>query len=201
MRLRERRGEGEGLRGEGRRAWPWWICAASALFGRSRRVRGEEGEREKGEGRGAASASGKAAGAAAASALSVPGREPAYLSPPLAEGLAGRLAAGEQSLLFLNRRGYAPLMLCAACGFRLCCPDCDAWLALHGRGRLLCHHCAHDTPLPEACDGCGTKGAWVACGPGVERVAGEVRRRFPSARVAVASSDTMGGDGGPARAL
>ena len=143
-------------------------------------------------------------------------RKPAWLSPPLVEALEETLQAGAQSLLFLNRRGYAPLMLCGSCGLRLQCRDCTAWLVLHEpKLRLHCHHCGRTEKLPSTCAACGFDGVshpkdkkltnstdtesesapllgpWRACGPGVERVAEEVRYRFPRARVAVASSDRV----------
>ena len=90
------------------------------------------------------------------------------------------LQRGEQSLLFLNRRGYAPLTLCRACGHRFQCPDCSSWLVEHRfRGQLVCHHCGHRENRPEACPECGTLDHLVACGPGVERIAEEVVGAFP----------------------
>jgi primosomal protein N' (replication factor Y) len=102
------------------------------------------------------------------------------------------LAAGEQALLFLNRRGYAPLTLCRHCGARVTCPTCQTWLVEHRfRQRLACHHCGFERPVPHACADCGTKGALVPCGPGVERVAEEAAARFPQARISVLSSDSL----------
>ena len=115
-----------------------------------------------------------------------------WLSTPLREALRETLEAGEQALLFLNRRGYAPLTLCAACGHKETCRNCSAWLVEHRyRGRLICHHCGYEADLPKACPQCAAENSFVACGPGVERVAEEFRAAFPNARVAVASSDTM----------
>jgi primosomal protein N' (replication factor Y) len=102
------------------------------------------------------------------------------------------LAAKEQALLFLNRRGYAPLTLCRHCGFRLQCPNCTAWLVEHRfHGRLACHHCGYSAAQPAACPQCGTAGEFAACGPGVERLAEEVAALFPEARLAVMTSDTV----------
>ncbi len=119
---------------------------------------------------------------------------PGWLAPPLRAALAETLAAGEQSLLFLNRRGYAPLTLCDACGHRLQCPHCTAWLVEHRfRNRLFCHHCGFARPLPPACPECGAEDSWRACGPGVERLHDEARLLFPEARIALASSDSLTG--------
>ena len=117
-----------------------------------------------------------------------------FLSPTLREALTTTLAAGEQAMLFLNRRGYAPLTLCEACGHKLVCRQCSAWLVEHRyRKRLVCHHCGYETGLPAECPECHTAGSFAACGPGVERVAEEFKLVFPEARMAIASSDTMSG--------
>jgi primosomal protein N' (replication factor Y) len=115
-----------------------------------------------------------------------------WLAPPLADAIAERLERGEQSLLFLNRRGYAPLTLCRHCGFRFQCPNCSAWLVEHRLSqRLACHHCGHEIPQPDTCPECGEPDCLVACGPGVERIAHEIAERFPEARIAIATSDTL----------
>lgn len=115
-----------------------------------------------------------------------------WLAPRLVEAMKERLAKGEQSLLFLNRRGYAPLTLCRHCGFRFQCPNCTAWLVEHRFSkRLACHHCGHEVPVPDACPECGTGDCLVACGPGVERIADEVAEILPEARTALITSDTM----------
>lgn len=115
-----------------------------------------------------------------------------WLSPPLVEALKHRLLSGEQSLLFLNRRGYAPLTLCRHCGFRFQCPNCSAWLVEHRLSRrLACHHCGHEVPPPPTCPECGEPDCLVACGPGVERIADEVAEILPDARVALVTSDTL----------
>ncbi|MEM7780591.1 MAG: primosomal protein N' [Pseudomonadota bacterium] len=116
-----------------------------------------------------------------------------WLAQPLVEALEDRLEKGEQSLLFLNRRGYAPLTLCRNCGHRFECPNCSAWLVEHRlSSRLACHHCGFEGPVPQQCPECGETDCLVACGPGVERIADEVGELFPEARVAVATSDTLG---------
>lgn len=120
-----------------------------------------------------------------------PGRQ-RWLARPLVEALRARLEKGEQSLLFLNRRGYAPLTLCRNCGHRFKCPSCSAWLVEHRlSARLVCHHCGFETKVPEACPECGERDCLVACGPGVERIAEEVRALFPEARIQLATSDTL----------
>jgi len=120
-----------------------------------------------------------------------PGR---FLSPPLAEALRETLAAGEQALLFLNRRGYAPLTLCRACGYRFQCPNCTAWLVEHRfTHRLVCHHCGYAASVPALCPECLATGALVPCGPGVERLHEEVAARFPGARTALMVSDLLPG--------
>jgi primosomal protein N' (replication factor Y) (superfamily II helicase) len=115
-----------------------------------------------------------------------------WLAPPLVEAMAATLEKGEQSLLFLNRRGFAPLTLCRHCGHRFQCPNCTAWMVEHRLlSRLQCHHCGHTEPPPRACPECKEEDALVACGPGVERIADEVGVLFPEARRAVVTSDTL----------
>jgi len=117
-----------------------------------------------------------------------------FLSPPLVQALGETLAANEQAMLFLNRRGYAPLTLCRECGHRLQCPNCTAWLIEHRRaGGLQCHHCGYAVAMPPACPNCAAAGSFAACGPGVERLAEEAAHRFPQARIAVMASDTLSG--------
>ncbi|HEX4095318.1 MAG TPA: primosomal protein N' [Caulobacteraceae bacterium] len=118
-----------------------------------------------------------------------PGR---WLSWPLVQAMAETFERGEQSLLFLNRRGYAPLVLCKSCGERLCAPDTQSWLVEHRySGRLVCHLTGFSMPRPERCPHCAAKDSLVSIGPGVERVAEEVAQLFPEARLAVFSSDTI----------
>ena len=124
----------------------------------------------------------------------LPGLGAGWLSGRLRRALAETFERDEQALLFLNRRGYAPLTLCRACGHRLQCPNCTAWLVEHRlAGRIQCHHCGHAGPLPQTCPECGVAGALAACGPGVERLAEEVRALFPDCRLKVVSSDTLSG--------
>jgi primosomal protein N' (replication factor Y) len=120
-----------------------------------------------------------------------PGR---FLSPPLAEAVGQTLEASEQVLLFLNRRGYAPLTLCRACGYRFQCPNCTAWLVEHRfTRRLVCHHCGYLAPVPALCPECLAADTLVPCGPGVERLQEEVAARFPGARTALMVSDLLPG--------
>ena len=115
-----------------------------------------------------------------------------WLAPPLRKALTDTLEASEQSLLFLNRRGYAPLTLCRACGHRLECPNCTSWLVEHRfQGRLNCHHCGYFTKMPECCPECGAEDRMTACGPGVERLAEEVSGLWPEARVELMTSDNI----------
>lgn len=117
-----------------------------------------------------------------------------WLSPVLAEAMQGTFAAGDQVMLFLNRRGYAPLTLCRTCGHRLQCPRCTAWLVEHRlHGRLQCHHCGFTTPPPKICPSCEDTDSMVPCGPGVERLAEEIQLLFPDARMLIAASDTVQG--------
>ncbi len=113
-----------------------------------------------------------------------------WLSPVLIEAVGETLARGEQALLFLNRRGYAPVTLCRKCGFKFECPNCSAWLVEHRfRRRLECHHCGKFVPIPEKCPNCQAEDSLVACGPGIERIAEEVAELFPDARRVLLSSD------------
>jgi primosomal protein N' (replication factor Y) len=115
-----------------------------------------------------------------------------WLAPSIVQELEANLERGEQSLLFLNRRGFAPLTLCRHCGHRFQCPNCTAWMVEHRlMHRLACHHCGHVMPPPKACPECGEEDSLVACGPGVERIADEVAALFPEARTAIVTSDTI----------
>ena len=122
-----------------------------------------------------------------------PGRQ-RWISPPLEAAIKETLAKGEQALLFLNRRGYAPLTLCDGCGHRLECPNCSAWLVEHRFSRRLeCHHCGYATRKPDDCPECGAHDSFRACGPGVERLAEEVEAILPEARMEMVTSDNVYG--------
>jgi len=115
-----------------------------------------------------------------------------FISPRLAEAVQHTLERREQALLFLNRRGFAPLTLCRTCGFRLQCPNCDAWLVDHRfKRRLVCHHCGFSTPLPADCPKCHATESFAPVGPGVERLEQEAAELFPGARILVLSSDLV----------
>lgn len=113
-----------------------------------------------------------------------------FISPVLKDAIERNISRGEQALLFLNRRGYAPLTLCRTCGYRFECPRCTAWLVEHKKiDKLQCHHCGYDMRLPEICPSCGDVHSFAACGPGVERIAEEVKEYFPEARSLILASD------------
>ncbi len=125
-----------------------------------------------------------------------------FLSPVLTQAVTETLAAGEQALLFLNRRGYAPLTLCRTCGHRMQCPNCTAWLVEHRyQGMLRCHHCDHAEPIPSNCPQCDNVGSFAACGPGIERISDEVSELFPDARISLLASDMFLGFGSRGMAL
>ena len=113
-----------------------------------------------------------------------------WISPSLIAEMRARLEAGEQSLIFVNRRGYAPLTVCRACGHQIGCSDCDARMVEHRfLARLICHQCGADRPVPATCPECDKEDSLAAIGPGVERLAEEVTEIFPEARIAILSSD------------
>jgi primosomal protein N' (replication factor Y) len=117
-----------------------------------------------------------------------------FLAEPLLAAVRETLAAGEQAMLFLNRRGYAPLTLCRACGHRMECPNCTAWLVEHrARRELQCHHCGHAAAIPPVCPACEAPHSLVPIGPGVERITEEAIAAFPEARLLVMASDTLPG--------
>ncbi|MCK0198068.1 primosomal protein N' [Ancylobacter sp. 6x-1] len=117
-----------------------------------------------------------------------------WIAPRLAEEMGKTLESGGQALLFLNRRGYAPLTLCRACGHRIRCPSCSSWLVEHRfRRRLECHQCGYAMPVPSECPSCHEPNSLIPCGPGVERLQEEVQALLPTARTQVLSSDLAGG--------
>src|SRR5690606_6369297 len=113
-----------------------------------------------------------------------------WIAPSLAREAFAALDRGEQALLFLNRRGYAPLTLCRSCGHQYQCPDCSAWMVEHRfRGVLMCHHCGYEVRTPKTCGQCGASDSLVAVGPGIEWVVEEAALRFADDRWGVLSSD------------
>ncbi|HET9019672.1 MAG TPA: primosomal protein N', partial [Acetobacteraceae bacterium] len=117
-----------------------------------------------------------------------------FLAPPLVAAIQAAFGRGEQAMLFLNRRGYAPLTLCRACGHRMQCPNCTAWLVEHRvRRQLQCHHCGHAEPIPPACPVCAAEASLTPVGPGIERITEEAAALFPAARRLVMASDTIPG--------
>ncbi len=124
-----------------------------------------------------------------------------FIAPPLVAAVRDTIERGEQAMLFLNRRGYAPLTLCRACGHRMQCPHCTAWLVEHrARRELQCHHCGHNVPIPVECPMCKATHSLTPVGPGVERITEEAGALFPDARVLVMASDTMPGPDAAAEA-
>ena len=116
-----------------------------------------------------------------------------WVSPTLRDAIAERMERGEQSLIFLNRRGYAPVTLCRACGNQIGCDQCDARMVEHRfLNRLMCHQCGETKPMPKVCPHCQAEDKLSAVGPGVERMGEEITALFPDARVAVLSSDLYG---------
>ena len=124
-----------------------------------------------------------------------------FLAEPLVAAVRETLAHGEQAMLFLNRRGYAPLTLCRACGHRMQCPNCTAWLVEHrARRELQCHHCGYASPIPPACPVCKAEHSLTPIGPGVERITEEAVAAFPEAALLVMASDTLTGPNAAAEA-
>lgn len=116
-----------------------------------------------------------------------------WISPTLKQAMTLRMERGEQSLLFLNRRGFAPVTICRACGAQVACDHCDARMVEHRfMKRLMCHQCGETKPVPEACPSCEVEGKMAPVGPGIERLAEEATALFPEARIAVLSSDLFG---------
>ena len=115
-----------------------------------------------------------------------------WVSPTLQKAVEARLAKGEQALLFLNRRGYAPVTICRACGHQVGCDHCDARMVEHRfLKRLMCHQCGETKPMPQVCPSCGAEDRMAAVGPGVERMSEEAAALFPDARIATLSSDLV----------
>ncbi|HJD60330.1 MAG TPA: primosomal protein N' [Rickettsia endosymbiont of Omalisus fontisbellaquei] len=113
-----------------------------------------------------------------------------YLSKILIEAIKSNLDNKRQTLLFLNRRGYAPLMLCKACGHRFTCKFCSSWMVVHkATKKLECHHCGYQSKIFNSCPECLEDEALTICGPGIERIEEEVKALFPESKIAVISKD------------
>ncbi|MDR2724067.1 MAG: primosomal protein N' [Holosporaceae bacterium] len=115
-----------------------------------------------------------------------------FISPVLLEEIKSAISRKEQSLIYLNRRGYSPVILCKSCGGKIVCPNCSAWLVYHKNpAKLICHHCNHTISIPSKCNNCGENGSYIPFGPGVERIFEEIRKKIPDVRLELASSDTI----------
>ncbi|MDR2766261.1 MAG: primosomal protein N' [Holosporaceae bacterium] len=115
-----------------------------------------------------------------------------FISPILLKEIRDNLSRGEQSLIFLNRRGYSPITLCRSCGEKIICPNCSAWLVFHKSiDRLMCHYCGHKADVPNKCASCGQEESHIPFGPGVERIYDDLRAKLPEARIEVVSSDAI----------
>lgn len=118
-----------------------------------------------------------------------------FISPPLYFAIKERLEKKEQCLIYLNRRGYSPITLCKGCGEKLACPNCSTWLVYHkDMDKLICHYCGHKISIPKKCYNCEAEDSYIPFGPGVERIYDEIKRKIPTARVLIASSDTFSSD-------
>jgi primosomal protein N' (replication factor Y) len=124
--------------------------------------------------------------------LGEPGKSKSWISDTLKNAIHKAVENGQQALVYLNRRGYAPLIMCGSCGERVSCPNCTAWLVEHKKENyLMCHHCGYIRRKPEACPKCEDKNNLISCGPGVERVAEELHKIFPTYRTEIMASDIM----------
>lgn len=118
-----------------------------------------------------------------------------FISPLLLEEIQKTASRGEQSLIYLNRRGYSPITLCKFCGEKIACPNCTSWLVYHKKiDAMICHYCGHKILLPQICNFCGKRDSYIQFGPGVERVFEELSAKLPNLRMEIASSDTISSD-------
>ncbi|MDR0753645.1 MAG: primosomal protein N' [Holosporaceae bacterium] len=118
-----------------------------------------------------------------------------FISPILLEEIKSTLSRNEQSLIYLNRRGYSPITLCKSCGSKISCPNCSILLVYHkNRDKLICHYCNHHIDVPSSCLSCGSTDSYIPFGPGIERIFEELHEKIPHARIAIASSDTISSD-------
>ena len=115
-----------------------------------------------------------------------------FIAPRLIEAIKENFAKGQQSLLFLNRKGYSPAMICGDCGYRICCHACSTGMVYHkSQKKLKCHQCGYVAALPKVCSSCAKEESFVACGPGIERLAEEVNELIPNARVITLTQDSL----------
>lgn len=115
-----------------------------------------------------------------------------FISPNLMNAIKSTIEKGEQSLIYLNRRGYSPITLCKSCGTKISCPNCASWLVYHKNiDKVVCHYCGYKTDIPKKCNCCGAKGTYIQFGPGVERIYEELSQRIPSAKIILVSSDNV----------
>ncbi len=122
----------------------------------------------------------------------IPPAKGCWLTPVLISEIENTLSHQKQVLLFLNRRGYAPLTICKSCGYRYACQACESWLVEHRYKRqLICHQCGITCSMPSVCDSCGAEESLTACGPGVERIYEEISSYFPEAKICILSSDLI----------
>lgn len=115
-----------------------------------------------------------------------------YISPILINAIKKRIFQQEQCIMYVNRRGYAPISLCKSCGEKITCPNCSTWLVYHkNSNKLICHYCGHTQEIPHKCRCCGEEDSYIQYGVGVERISEELARKIPKARLGIASSDTI----------
>lgn len=115
-----------------------------------------------------------------------------FLSQNLLDAIKEKIQKGEQSLIYLNRRGYSPITLCKSCGRKIACPNCSCWLVYHKKlHKMICHYCGHKSDIPEKCDHCNSEDSYIQFGPGVERIQEEISKRIPSAKILLVSSDNV----------
>ena len=114
-----------------------------------------------------------------------------WISEPMVNELKRRYENLEQSMIFLNRRGYSNLTICRSCGHRMSCKHCNSWLIEHRKiNKYLCHHCGYKKPLSDKCENCSSYDL-VSCGPGIEKISDEIKNIFPNSIIENLSSDTF----------
>tara|TARA_B100000686_G_scaffold265830_1_gene280398 strand:+ start:10621 stop:12753 length:2133 start_codon:yes stop_codon:yes gene_type:complete len=115
-----------------------------------------------------------------------------WISDIAVKAIDKSIKSKEQVLLFLNRRGYSPLTICKSCGFRFQCAHCSAWLVNHKKdNKMICHFCGYSENIINNCGQCGADDSFISCGPGVERLAEEIKILFPKVKLQILTSDTF----------